>query len=981
MHQWVEVPLLNVLAGSGRLKRCRDAVLDLDVAGQTRATRLMTLSDFITRTPLAFDPSTGDERVAQLGISSGLVADLVHGAAGSSPYLSGLIWRERAWLSAALAQDPGQVTAELLTQITSISTPDLKPKLRCLKRRTALWTALMDLGGVWCVLDVTKALTLFAQQALDHTLHCLVSAEALKGKIPNVMPGDPTCGGMVVLAMGKMGAYELNYSSDIDLICLFDQDRFDSSDYGEARAAFIKITRRAMAVMSDITGDGYVFRTDLRLRPDPSVTPVCIALEAAERYYESVGRGWERAAYIKARPCAGDQAAGAAFLRRLDPFIWRKHLDYVALRDTDETRQRIRAHKGLTGTFSLPGHNIKLGAGGIREIEFYTQTHQMILGGRAPALRLRGTVDALSALAKDGRIEPDAAAELADHYHEHRRVEHAIQMINDAQTHDSPRDSEGMKRISYLLGEGDVARFADTLTARLRAVTRVTDPFFEPPSSAKPAVRSAPIPAETKAILDRWLHYPALRSSRAVEIFERLRPELLVRLERAAKPNEALIQFDGFLSGLPAGVQLFALFEANPQLIDLIVDICATSPALARYLSRNAAVFDAVIGGPFFAPWPGPEALATDLGVQLAASRDYEHSLETLRRWKKEWHFRIGVHLLRGLISASEAAAHYADLADTVVRGVLPLVQSDMDRRHGKIPGGQVAVVGMGSLGAQALHAGSDLDLIVVYHAPDGAVSAGARSLDPRSYYAKLTKTFVTALGAPMSEGIAYEVDMRLRPSGKQGPVATSLTAYAQYQRDEAWTWEHLALTRARCLAGDAALQTKIDQVRLDVLSSPRDRAQIVADWAEMRTRLFAAKSGDRVWDLKDGPGSMMDIELMGQTAALITGQSARTTLAQLELASGAGLSVCAEIETLISQYQRLVMVLHAARLLTDGPLDPGAVGEGGRAFLLRDSGHGTIADLERALRSGAQQAARVISRACHEPNHGKPETRQEADK
>ena len=617
-------------------------------------------------------------------------------------------------------------------------------------------------------------------------------------------------------AMGKGGAYELNYSSDVDLICLFDETRFDVNNFHDARSAFVRVTRKMAVLLSDLTADGYVFRTDLRLRPDPSVTPVCLSMEAAERYYESVGRTWERAAYIKARASAGDIAAGEGFLKTLTPFVWRKHLDFVAIQDAHDMRLRIREHKGLGGKITLKGHNMKLGRGGIREIEFFTQTRQLIAGGRDPALRCRGTVDGLAALAHAGWVPPADADVLTDHYRHHREVEHRLQMINDAQTHDLPGGDDGMARLAAFIGVEDAAMRTD-LRARLEEVHAMTEGFFAPDATA-PTSRGASDFGDD--ITARWLTYPALRSDRAVEIFDRLKPRLLNAMQDAAKPQEALLAFGGFLAGLPAGVQVFSLFEANPPLTQLIIDIAATAPALAHYLGRNSAVFDAVIGGDFFTDWPGCDVLTKDLTGVLDRAPDYEARLDSARRWMKEWHFRIGVHHLRGLIDAGNAGRQYSDLARAVLAAIFPVVEAHMATKHGPPPGRGAVVVAMGSLGAGRIHAASDLDLILIYDGQGEDASIGPRPLQTRAYYARLTKALVTSLTAPMAEGRLYEVDMRLRPSGGKGPVATAFSGFEGYQMGDAWTWEHLALTRALVVAGDAALGDDIESVRSKVLAA-----------------------------------------------------------------------------------------------------------------------------------------------------------------
>lgn len=914
----------------------------------------------IARLPRAFDPALGQEARAALPHLSGEMSDLIAGAGGSSPYLKGLIEREAGWLEGAL-DDPDAAVAALFDACRALPPDQIKPGLRQAKRRVALLTALADLSGAWPLERVTGLLTDFAGLACDLALKSEIAALIRRNKLPG-MTGDDveTAAGLTVLAMGKMGAHELNYSSDIDLICLFDETRYDPDTYQEARHALVRATRNMASALSDKTGDGYVFRTDLRLRPDPSVTPVCISMAAAESYYESLGRTWERAAYIKARPCAGDLEAGARFLQTLRPFVWRKHLDFAAIQDAHDMRLRIRETKGTGGRTAVPGHDMKLGRGGIREIEFFTQTQQLIAGGRDPDLRLRGTVEGLAALAKKAWIPQDLADRLSVHYRAHREVEHRIQMVHDAQTHKVPNTEDGIARVACLMGMDSAALTAD-LARRLAEVHALTEAFFAPDA----APDTAPVEAEFDAsVLARWRGYPALRSERAQHIFGRLKPEILSRLSRTAKPDEALLALDGFLSGLPAGVQLFSLFDANPQLIDLLVDIAGTSHALASHLSRNAGVFDAVIGGDFFADWPGEAALRAELSERLASEADYESQLDSARRWMKEWHFRIGVHLLRGLIGPAAAGRQYAELAGAVLFAITPVVTAQFARKHGPPPGRGAAVLGMGSLGAARLNASSDLDVIVIYDPQDAEGSDGPRSLAVRPYYARLTQALITALSAPMAEGRLYEVDMRLRPSGTQGPVATSWASFTNYQRSEAWTWEHLALTRARVVAGDPNLAADIEAFRRDIVAIPRDRGAVLREVAQMRARIAAAKTPAGVWDAKTGPGRLLDIELVAQAGTLLSGATARDVASGLHGGQSCGWLTEQEVEALTAAYDLYWAVQTAARLISADGIGEGGLGEGGAAFLCRATGQQDIDSLRAALEARYAEAAALIDAA-----------------
>ncbi|KEJ87933.1 [glutamate--ammonia-ligase] adenylyltransferase [Sulfitobacter donghicola] len=919
------------------------------------------LSSRLTRCPRLIGEADDD---LQLDRFDRAIRPLLASTAALAPYLRSLIEKEAAWLEGAL-DDPEAALAGVLTAPEVLQADTLSSGLRQGKRRVALLSALADLGGAWSLEEVTGALTDYADAATQAALRVAVAAQIRRGKLPGLVEEDAeTGGGMTVLAMGKMGAGELNYSSDIDLICLFDESRYDPDDFQEARAGLIKATRAMASTLSEITAEGYVFRTDLRLRPDPAVTPVCVGLLAAERYYESLGRTWERAAYIKARPCAGDIAVGEGFLQTLRPFVWRRHLDFAAIQDAHDMRLAIREHKGLGGEITLPGHNMKLGRGGIREIEFFTQTRQLIAGGRDAGLRLRGTKEGLATLAAKGWVPQDAAETLTDHYTFHRTVEHRLQMVQDAQTHTLPKSPEGMARIAAMM-DMDQSALEQELRDRLGAVHEITEGFFaEASGTAEPELAHE----FDVAVMDRWPNYPALRSDRGSELFEQLKPDLLGRLAQADKPDEALLAFDGFLGGLPAGVQLFSLLKANPQLSDLLIDIVSVSPMLAAHLSRNASVLDAVIGGDFFADWPGEEALAAALGTRLKELDDYETQLDGTRVWAREWHFRIGVHHLRGLTDGAQAAEQYSDLARAVLRALWPVVIAEISRRHGPPPGKGAVIVGMGSLGAGRLTAQSDLDMIVIYDADGVEASEGPRPLAARQYYARLTQAMITAMSAPMAHGRLYELDLRLRPSGNKGPVATSLESFDSYQKNEAWLWEHLALTRAEVIAGPDVLGQAVETLRADIVRSKRDVQYVCTQTAEMRARIAAAKSAEGVLDAKIGAGRLQDIELFAQAGALIGGIVARDIPAGLAAAQAAGVISQEDEKRLNDAYECLWSLQSATRLLSSKPLDLGALRNATQRFLVHSviqvAENDTVQALEAQLAQTYEVADSIISMA-----------------
>jgi [glutamine synthetase] adenylyltransferase / [glutamine synthetase]-adenylyl-L-tyrosine phosphorylase len=514
----------------------------------------------------------------------------------------------------------------------------------------------------------------------------------------------------------------------------------------------------------------------------------------------------------------------------------------------------------------------------------------------------------------------------------------------------------------------DAEALSSDLRERLTRVETLTEPFFahdEAATDAPPLAEVFSDPERAGAMIDGWSRLPALRRSRARDIFRRLEPELIRRLARAASPDEALVSLDAFLARLPAGVQLFSLFEAHPALMELLIDICATTPDLARYLGRNAGVFDAVISPDFYRPLRGVTELRAHLAERLDGIEDYETALNTARIWKKERHFRIGVHLLRGLADAEEAAAAYSAVAEAVLGAILPRVGAEFARRHGAAPGAGAAVVAMGKLGSREMTVSSDLDLIVIYDAEGVESSDGKRPLAPSAYFARLTQALIAALTAPMADGVLYAVDMRLRPSGRQGPVATALASFRRYQAEEAWTWEHLALTRARVVAGPPDLMATVAEALAEPLARPHDAAKVLADVREMRRRLAEAQESAAAnpWEVKHGPGRMLDIELIAQTGALIEGHAGlRRPRQMLERLRRSGWIATEDGARLVASLDRLATLQQLGRLAADHTIAPSEGGEGLTRLVLAATGTRDLATLEADLRTEAEACARIVT-------------------
>lgn len=780
----------------------------------------------------------------------------------------------------------------------NLSEADLMRHLRVQKRRIALTTAVADLTGVWDLFAVTHALSDFADAAVSAAASFHLSQLARRGKIKLKHADDPEQGsGLVILGMGKLGGYELNYSSDIDLIILFDAERIDTENPMELSASFVRLARGIVEMLDKRTGDGYVFRTDLRLRPDPGSTPLAISTLAAEVYYESIGQNWERAAMIKARPIAGDVDAGYAFLDSLRPFVWRKSLDFAAIQDIQSIKRQINAHKG-GATIKVRGHNVKLGRGGIREIEFYAQTQQLIWGGRERELRIRPTTEALNALVAAGHETAENAATLIQAYRHLRQVEHRLQMVDDAQTHTLPEDDEGLAAIAAFMGYGSYEAFADALTATMNQVESLYAALFEDEGTLGAEDGGSLVftggesdpetlrtlsdmgfnnPQAVDAAVRGWHHarYRATRSTRAREILTELMPHIITAMAQTAEPDAAFMRFDAFLGQLPAGVQLFSMFQSNPQMLDLIAEIMGTAPRLAAHLANKAGIMDVVLTPGFLDQLPSAADMAADLEHVLNEATCMEEVLDLARRWAKDRKFQIGVQVLKDSIIERESQRALTAVAETLLNALQPRVEDEFAIRHGRVPGGALSVVAFGKLGGREKTPTSDMDLAFVYScAEDAEASDGDKPLSVSQYFARLSQRLINALSAPTAEGALYEVDMRLRPSGNAGPIATTLATFRAYQEKDAWTWEHMALTRARPVTGPDALKAEIEAVIHDVLGRERDPDKLVVDVADMRVRMDAERHTDVVWSIKNYRGGLVDVEFISQYLQLRFGRA-----------------------------------------------------------------------------------------------------------
>lgn len=857
---------------------------------------------------------------------------LLNAVFGNSPYLSHVLLEDVAFTKTLLADGPDAVMQSLMsdvddrTQLGVEKRPELMSRLRRAKRRFSTAAAMADISGCSDVMTLAAMLSRFAGSCLEASASALLREGHERGKLRLADPGFPTRNsGLILLGLGKLGASELNFSSDIDIIVLFD-DNIAEVEFNAHQQVFSRIARNIVELMARRTEDGYVFRTDLRLRPDPSSTPPAVSVTAALAYYRSVGQTWERAAMIKARPVAGDIDAGNAFLEANKEFVWRRSLDFASVRDIQSIKRQIDANKG-SRRIAVEGQNVKLGQGGIREIEFLTQTHQLIWGGQVPELQGKTTLDMLALLASLGRVPRPVADELAAAYRLLRRIEHRIQMVDDQQTHSVPTTAEGVERLAVFLGHPGGDEFRRQLVRTLETVRNHYDGTFERRPAGGAAFEFEFGAAESRDValkafaehgfdqpeqawdtVCRWLTGQTLatRSERAASVMTEIVPRLFAAFAESEHPDTTLARFDAFLARVARSIGFLEMLSAQPALCDLISDIMSAAPKLSDWLRQDPGLLESVLAGEF-ADLELPDDLGLEehvidsarrglvrvhyqlefgreeLNFELAGQIDHhaqggadlQAALDVHRRWARRRVFQIGVHMLRGYLSPTEASAPLCRIAETCLDALLPAIRHEFAARHGTVEGGRLAIIACGKLGSQEMTVASDLDLIFVYDHPEQVEgSDGEKPLSPTQYYAKLCRRFLNGVTAPTAEGRLYEVDMRLRPSGKSGPIACSLDRFVSYQERDAWTWEHQVLTRARVIFAEDDLESRLNDAVRTVLCHRRNPKRLAADIRSMRERIRteAAEGGGN--SIKHRPGGILDVEFMAQFLQLAHAES-----------------------------------------------------------------------------------------------------------
>ncbi|GAA0718991.1 bifunctional [glutamate--ammonia ligase]-adenylyl-L-tyrosine phosphorylase/[glutamate--ammonia-ligase] adenylyltransferase [Dokdonella soli] len=802
-----------------------------------------------------------------------------------------------------LMSDPRHADARAGALVDGHDDAALRSALREFRLREALRLIWRDVNGADAIETTLAGASVLAETCLEAALRGAEHQVAARHGVVRDANGRPQR--LVVLALGKLGGGELNFSSDIDLVFAFaEHGDSDGARPLDAGTYFARVGQALVSLLADRNADGYVYRVDLRLRPFGNAGRLALSFAAMEQYFQREGRDWERYAWIKARPVAGDRNAGARLLDTLRPFVFRRYLDYTAFAGLREMKALIDAEVARK---DLADH-LKLGPGGIREIEFIVQLVQLIRGGREPTLRVRGLLPALAACEQLGFMPAERAKRLRDAYRFLRRLENRVQMFADQQAHEIPAEEVVRQRFALALGRADWASLAAELQVHRAAVaeefaalmavdarnaarhTQAQWPEFWRALAAGGGVDPGTLaaagfdpPQEVVAELEGLLGSAALRnmSARARERLDRVMPALFAAAAAQMDPARVLVRLLRLVHAIARRSVYLALLDEQPAALRRLSTVFAASAFLAERVSAHPLLLDDLFDDRVDSAPLRRDAIEAELARRLAVlgESDPEAEIELIQEQRQSALFRIGLAFIAGRLDAVATARALAEVAEVVLGAVLRIAERDIVAAHGRLDGQSasegtgLAIVAYGSFGGAELGFGSDLDLVFLYDDERArGESGGAKPLDGSRYYARLAQRIVHLLGMLTRAGRLYEVDVRLRPDGSKGMLVLSLAAWESYQRERAWTWELQALVRASAVAGDVVLARRFSEQRRDLLATPRDAATIRTDVVAMRTRWRAERdrSDAQQFDLKQGPGGLVDLEFLLQGLVLL---------------------------------------------------------------------------------------------------------------
>jgi glutamate-ammonia-ligase adenylyltransferase len=837
----------------------------------------------------------------------------------------------------------------------------LKTVLRKLRQREMVRIAWRDLAG-WANLEETvTTLSALADACLDEALAKLYEWACVRDGVPKAETGGATAK-FVVLGMGKLGGEELNFSSDIDLIFSYSEEGETDKRGLSNHEFFVRLGQRLNQALNEQTADGFVFRVDMRLRPNGASGPLALSFDAMEQYYQAHGRMWERYALIKARVVAGDPAAGAEILQRLRPFVFRKYLDYTAVEEIRALKASIHRELLRKGIES----NIKLGPGGIREVEFIGQAFQLIRGGRDLRFQERRILTVLAHLADEGDLTAQAVNDLSNAYEFLRNTEHRLQMINDQQTQVLPTDDLDRLRVAVGMGFGDWPSFHSVLMRHMQRVHEHFNSVFAAPQGEAPAADEQGLHALWAGTLEETAAHEVLQaagfadagttlsllkglragdaytalSANGRERLDKLMPLLLGAAGLTPEPQTTLARLVAFVEAIGRRSVYLALLVENPLALSQLVKLCSASEWIARYLNQHPILLDELMDAvSLYAPLTR-DALAAELQSRLAhlPVDDLEAQMEALREFRNGHVLRVAAADVGPGLTPEEIGRHLGHIAEVIVAQALTLAHDDLVLKHGYPTleqGGKTirpgfAVIAYGKLGSLELGYTSDLDMIFLHGAEQGGgVTDGARPIANEVFFARLGQRLIHVLTARTGGGILYEVDTRLRPSGGSGMLVTHPAAFREYQDSHAWAWEHQALIRARPVAGDATLARVFEEIRATTLCRERDPETLRAEVAAMRARMHEAQAPPDPGEinLKHGPGGMIDVEFMVQYTVLRWAHDHpelirhRGNIPLLDALEARGLLDAAQAGLLRDAYRRYLGVEQRLKLMERRPL------------------------------------------------------------
>lgn len=806
----------------------------------------------------------------------------------------------------AMSQNGSELAGEKADgESADISEETYYKQLRLFRNREMMRIAVRDLAGFADLEATLTDLSALADLCVRQSLDYLYRNQVRQWGTPTDAEG--TAQQLVILGMGKLGAHELNFSSDIDLIFAYPQDgqTVGVKERSSNEAFFTHLCRKLMQLLSARTAEGFVFRVDARLRPFGEAGPLALSFDRMEAYYQTHGREWERYALIKARTVAGDFEAGHRLLSRLRPFVYRRYLDYNAFESLRDMKQRIAMEVKSKGLQT----NIKLGAGGIREIEFFGQIFQLIRGGVEPDLQQRGIRTILDELVARNYIPRQTGGDLSHAYEILRRVENRLQEYQDQQTHDLPGQEPERSRLASAMGYSQWTEFADCLETHRRTVHRHFNALLsdeQDQADGSPAHPKASIeglsaiwqgvidPATAIELLDAFgftdpqkaldligdlSHKNALRPVSPVgrERLTKLMPALLQAAGKAGRPQLVLSRLFDLITSICRRTAYLSLLCEYPSALTHLVRLSEASPWIAALLSRHPVLLDELLDPRTLYRPPLREELALELRTRLdrVEADDLEHQLEVMRIFKQINVLRVAASDITNVLPLMNVSDHLSDIAETVLTEVVDLSWHHLVAKHGRpacrIPDCDCdqgfAVVAYGKLGGLELGYRSDLDLVFLHAAAPGQTKGGPHPIDNAQFFARLGQRVLHFLTTPTAAGILYEADMRLRPSGDSGMLVSHIEGFRSYQLEDAWTWEHQALIRARAIAGDSALCRRFEQIRVEVLTRPRDAVRLKEAVAGMREKLRQAQDpvAQGRFDIKQGGGGIVDIEFLVQ--------------------------------------------------------------------------------------------------------------------